>query len=227
MQKVDFDEYAETYRQSLNACFAPFGARDTFFDEYKVKCIKEWVIFNDRAYDILDYGCGVGKIAGLLAKEFSKSTVYGWDISKESLRVARDEYRELANIHFVDELPQEQKYNFLVVTMVFHHIHPAERIEALEKMKNLLKPGGKIIVFEHNPLNPFTQYIVKTCASDTDARLILRPRFIKLAKSCGFDIAFKRHILFFPWPSKLLWHLERLLRFIPLGAQYVVVLTQK
>lgn len=224
MQKVDFDEYAETYRKNLNTCFAPFGSNDTFFDEYKIKCLKEWVITEDRPYDILDYGCGVGKIAGLLAKEFKLSNVYGWDISRESLRVARRENEALKNIYFMDNLPEEQKYDFLIATMVFHHIQPDERAGVLSEMKKLLKPGGKVVVFEHNPLNPFTQYIVKTCPSDADARLILRQKFVHLAKTCGFDVVFKRHVLFFPWPSKFLWNLEQLLRFIPLGAQYMLVL---
>lgn len=227
MEKVDFDKYAESYRTNLNNCFTPFHTTDIFFDKYKVRCIKEWVAENNEAYYILDYGCGVGKIARLLAKEYPKSSIYGWDISKESLNVARRESSEFANLHFVDKLSESQKYDFLVVTMVFHHIEPNLRADILKQMKNLLKPGGKIVIFEHNPLNPATQYIVKTCPSDADAKLILRQKFIKLATSCGYKVELKRHILFFPWPSEFLWKVENFLRFLPFGAQYMVVMALK
>ncbi|MDP3947259.1 MAG: class I SAM-dependent methyltransferase [bacterium] len=227
MTKVDFDEHAGTYRETLNACFAPFGGKDTFFDSYKIDCIKQWVAADNQAYDILDYGCGIGKITGPLAKEFQQSTVHGWDISRESLRVAREENRELKNIHFIDELSPEQKYNFIIVVMVFHHIKPDERVSVLLEMKKLLKPGGKIVIFEHNPLNPVTRYIVSACPFDADAELILRNKFVALAKLSGFEVEFKRHILFFPWPAKLFRNIERLLRFIPLGAQYMLILAPK
>src|SRR3989344_5977363 len=226
MPKVDFDKHADTYRESLNKCFAPFYGDDTFFDRYKIDCIKKWAAPKDGAYDFLDYGCGIGKITGPLAKEFPQSEVYSWDISMESVRGGREEYSGLKNVHFVDELPPEQKYDFIVVAMVFHHVAPEERAVAMSQIKKLLKSGGKVIIFEHNPLNPVTRHIVNNCPFDTDAKLILRNKFVKLAEGCGFEAVFKRYIVFFPWPAKFLRGLENLLRSVPMGAQYMLVLSK-
>lgn len=224
MFKADFDEHAQTYRKSLNASLAPFGGKDDFFDLYKIDCLKKWVIDHNQVCDILDYGCGIGKITNILAKEFPQSNIYGHDVSKESILVAKKENAGLKNIYFIDELSEKQKYDFIIAANVFHHIKPNERINAMNKIKNLLKLGGKIIIFEHNPLNPITRRIVNRCPFDKNAKIILRNKFIQLAKSCGLEIKFKQYIVFFPWSSKLFRNLEFLLGFIPLGAQYMLIL---
>lgn len=138
--------------------------------------------------------------------------------------VAKKENSELKNIYFIDELSEKQKYNFIIAANVFHHIKLAERKDALLKLKKLLKPSGKIIIFEHNPLNPITRRIVKECSFDKDAEIILRGEFIKLAEACDLKTELKRYIVFFPWASNLLRNLEHLLKFVPLGAQYMLVL---
>ena len=227
MVKVNFDKHARTYRESLNTCFAPFGGKDTYYDSYKIECIKKWAVFDDKAYDILDYGCGIGKLTGLLAKEFRKSVVYGWDISRKSLRLAKEEYAETKNINFIDELFPDRKYDFIIVSMVFHHIKPDDRINTLINIKRLLKPDGKIIIFEHNPLNPVVRYIINRCPLDEDAELVMRNKFVRLAKICGLQAEFARYTLFFPRPSKLLMNLENLLKFIPFSAQYMLILSSK
>ena len=108
---------------------------------------------------------------------------------------------------------------------VFHHVEPIERKETLLKIKMLLKPGGKIIIFEHNPLNPVTRYIVSQCPFDKDAEIILRRKFLKLTADCGLKTDGKKYILFFPWSPKIFRKMEKLLGFMPLGAQYMLVLT--
>lgn len=227
MFKSDFDEHAQNYRKSLNASLAPFGGKDNFFDFYKIYCLKKWAITENQSYDILDYGCGIGKITSILVREFPQSNIYGFDVSKESMLVAKKENAELKNIYFMDELSEKQKYDFIIAANVFHHIEPNERINAMNKIKNLLKSSGKIIIFEHNPLNPITRRIVSQCPFDKNAEIILRNKFIQLAKSCGLEIEFKQYIVFFPWPSKLFRNLEILLGFLPLGAQYMLVLKSK
>lgn len=227
MLRVDFDEHAHTYRALLKSSIGFLGTNDTFFDSYKVYCIKNWVANDNRAYDILDYGCGIGKLTGLLGKDYQRSTVYGYDISKKSLYLAKEKYAEMKNIYFINELPKEQKYDLIIVANVFHHINPDERINSFFKIKELLNPDGKIVVFEHNPFNPLTRYIVSTCPFDLDAKLIWLHNFIEMALRCGMEAELKRYILFFPWSPKLFRNIECLLKCVPLGAQYMLSLAKK
>ncbi len=227
MSKVDFDEHAHSYRESLKSSLGFFGKNESFFDLYKVYCIKKWVANNNQAYDMLDYGCGIGKLSSLLAKDLGRSTVYGYDVSVRSLSVAIEENAGLKNVHFINELSEERNYDFVIASNVFHHVKPDERVSVLNKIKNMLKPYGRIIIFEHNPFNPLTRYIVRNCSFDADAKLIWRNNFIELSVTCGLKIEHKPYILFFPLASKLLRALEYYLRHIPFGAQYMLVLMHK
>lgn len=227
MPETGFDSYSHNYRETLKASISFSGKGDEFFDSFKIYYIKKWVANDNRAYDILDFGCGIGKLTGLLAKEFQQSLVYGHDISKKSLNVAREESAGLKNVCFVDSLPEDKKYDFIIVANVFHHINHSEHANTLLKIKEFLKPDGKIVIFEHNPFNPLTRYVVNTCPFDADARLIYQHKFTKLIKICGMKVELKPYIVFFPWPSGIFRMLENLLRHVPLGAQYMLLLTNK
>lgn len=227
VSNVNFDIYAKTYRETLSSCLEGFGKHDAFFDILKVDSVKRWVINDSYTYEILDFGCGIGKLTCLLAKNFQRSIIYGYDISKKSLCVARKENAAIKNVYFIDNLLAETRYDIIIAANIFHHIIPGERIKILREIKKLLKPQGKIVFFEHNPLNPFTRYIVKICPFDVGAKLIRRHELIKTIESSGFKIEVKHYILFFPWLSRVFREIERWLRHIPVGAQYFIVASNK
>ena len=55
-----------------------------------------------------------------------------------------------------------------------HHVPPPQWTRFVAEMFRVIRTGGLALVFEHNPYNPATQYIVKTCDIDKDA-VLLRP----------------------------------------------------
>jgi len=225
--KADFDKHSRTYRETLNTSLRLFRRDKNFFDLLKASCIKNWVIKDSDTYDILDFGCSVGKLTGLLAKDFRRSSVLGYDISSESLAVAEEENAGLKNIHFTNEFPEGQMYDFIIAANVFHHIDSSQHVDALCTIKQLLKPKGKIVVFEHNPLNPLTRYIVSICPFDTDARLIWLRNFVKIANMSNLRVELRSYVFFFPWHSNIFRKMEWVLRHIPLGAQYMLTLVHK
>ena len=50
----------------------------------------------------------------------------------------------------------------------------------------MLKPGGMLFVFEHNPLNPLTRHAVNTCVFDENAHLILARTMNNRVRKAGF-----------------------------------------
>jgi hypothetical protein len=80
-------------------------------------------------------------------------------------------------------------------------------------------------LFEHNPLNPLTKYLVRTCVFDKDAKLLKNSYAIRLLKYNDFKILVKKFIIFFPRKgvlSKVIF-LEKYLQWLPLGGQYFIV----
>ena len=224
---MDFDKFNYNYKEMLNYSLGIFRKNYTFFDSFKITCMKDRVLKNDTVYDILDFGCGIGKLTALLAREFLKSTVYGYDISKECLYVAKKENAELRNLYFIDSLAEAYRFDIVVVAGVFHHIQSNERRATMCKLRDILKPGGRIIIFEHNPLNPLTRCIVNRCLFDSDAELIRCHKFVEMAKGSGLAVEQKLYVLFFPWPSGVFRKIEHCLRHIPVGAQYLIVASRK
>lgn len=218
-----FDKDAYRYREMLKSAISCFGVEEAFFDYLKVYCLKPWITDSDTSYDILDFGCGIGKLTAVLAKTFQKSRVYGYDISYASLSIAREANGTINNVYFVSDLNGENKYDFIIAANVFHHIKVAEHNAVLLKMKMLLNNNGKICIFEHNPANLLTQYIVRRFPFDVDAKLIWRHVFIKKVLLSELKVIAKEYILFFPWRVNLFRKIERFLVHIPLGAQYMLI----
>jgi SAM-dependent methyltransferase len=222
--RVDFDDYSQDYQKLVTDSLGLCGEADDYFDQYKINCLRRWVVESDNCFDILDFGCGIGKQTALMAKVFPNAAIVGFDISKKSVAIAREKSAPADNVRFSDQLPTKGRYDVIVAANVFHHILPEDRLKTLVDLKHQLKPNGRLVVFEHNPLNPLTRYAVSTCPFDVDAVLVWPNQFVRLARSIGIEIDQKRYIVFFPKLLKIFRSLEPQLWWLLVGAQYMLVL---
>ena len=87
----------------------------------------------------------------------------------------------------------------------------------------LLAPGGRLFVFEHNPLNPVTRRAVAACDFDDDAVLLWPWQARRVLRSAGLRDVRLDYIVFFPRSLARLRPLEPRLAWLPLGAQVMVV----
>ena len=222
--KVDFDNYSQEYRDLITNSVGLSGETDDYFDLYKVDCLKRWVIGGDAHFDILDFGCGIGKQTGLLASLFASASVVGFDVSEKSVQMAQEKFSDILNVRFCSDLPAGETYDLITMANVLHHIAPEEREEILVTLKNRLKPDGRLVIFEHNPLNPLTRHVVNTCPFDTDAVLVWPWAFSHVFKRVGFYKSQCRYIVFFPRFLSFLRRFEQHLWWLPIGAQYMLIL---
>ena len=114
------------------------------------------------------------------------------------------------------------QFDLIFVAGVFHHIHPAERLINIEKIKNLLSNNGCLFIFEHNPYNPITRKLVRECPFDKDAVLLTKSEMIKLLERSNFKVDTSGYCLFIPPKFSYLLKLEKILTGLPLGGQYFV-----
>ena len=84
----------------------------------------------------------------------------------------------------------------------------------------MLRPGGWLVIFEHNPVNPVTRYIVATCEFDKNAVLIPAGRLRACEKVAGFTKVEVKYTGFFPGALRVLRPVEPYLSALPVGAQY-------
>jgi SAM-dependent methyltransferase len=196
-QPADFDGCAEDYEERLNSCLGPLGGKDDYFHRQKLGCLKRWITGVEPGATILDFGCGIGNLTGLTAQAFPRSTVYGYDVSRKCIEAARKKWGHLGNLTFSNDPPSKGSCQLIIAANVFHHIKPSDRIGELLQLKDILKTGRNIVIFEHNPLNPLTRQIVRACPFDREAELISLSRFLGLAYRSGLRVRLKRYTVFF------------------------------
>jgi SAM-dependent methyltransferase len=114
------------------------------------------------------------------------------------------------------------QFDVVVASSVLHHVEVFERRKTYADMLRLLRPGGHLCVFEHNPLNLVTQWVVHHAPMDCNARL-LRPWELRdgLRQAGAVDVKIE-YLMFVPPRLRFCWPLERPLAWLPLGAQYAV-----
>lgn len=219
-----FDKFAENYRQTHSASIKNISGTDSYyFAEYKVKELMQFEEDND--IKVLDFGCGDGLTECYFEKWFPKFKITGIDVSEKSVEEAKK--KQLKNSTFqilkADTLPFESNsFDIIFVAGVLHHIDAHKHQEILNEVFRVSKPKGRLYVFEHNPLNPFTKFLVQTCEFDKGVKLITSKKTKRLLKDSGFKINNLIYTIFFPRKSffKLFLVFEKYLRKFPFGGQY-------
>jgi len=224
MDSAEFDKVADEYLaiHSRNTRFT--GEDPEYFARYKIEELRRrWDAAGRKSpAAILDFGTGVGASLPHLARMFPDARLTALDVSRKSLAVAQG--RGVA-AEFVcyegDRIPlPEGKFDLVFSSCVFHHIPVDEHVGLLTQLRGVLRPGGWLVIFEHNPVNPVTRYIVATCEFDENAVLIPASGLKAREKAAGFSGIEVVYTGFFPGALRFLRKLEPYLSALPVGAQY-------
>jgi 2-polyprenyl-3-methyl-5-hydroxy-6-metoxy-1,4-benzoquinol methylase len=219
-QPAEFDAYAGSYEEDHRSSVSASGEDPAYFHDYKVTCLARKGLL--EAGPLLDFGCGIGNLTERLVARCAE--VHAYDPWAQSLVRAR-ERASTAHIH--DDAKTIPKAHFATVVLsgVLHHVAPSARIELLRTVRGLLRPGGIIVVFEHNRLNPVTRRAVAACAFDDDAILLWPWEARGVLREAGFKSVRTEYIVFFPRALAFLRPLEPKLRRVILGAQQMILAT--
>ena len=225
MDVAEFDKFAEEYRSAHAQNIRISGEEPDYFARYKIdEVARRWRGMGRPApAAVLDFGTGIGNSLPYLKSAFPAAKLTGLDVSEKSLEVAAQRCPGAAELVRYDggvpPLP-EASFDLVFSACVFHHIDADEHVHLLASLKKLLKPGGVMAIFEHNPVNPVTRYIVATCPFDENAVLIPAGDFVRKQRQAGFAKVEAAYTGFFPGSLKALRPLERFMTAIPVGAQY-------
>ena len=220
-----FDGHADTYDDDLNRGLAVSGESKDYFARERVRwlagCLSR---LGEHPKSLLDYGCGIGDTTGILREQLKVQSIVGVDVSLRSLERARVQHgsRNCSFLTFADYRPSES-VDLAYCNGVFHHIPLAQRDAAIAYIYQSLRPGGLFALWENNPWNPGTRYVMSRISFDRDAITIPPPEARTLLKKTGFEIIRTDYQFFFPRMLKSLRFLEAYLSGFPLGAQYQVL----
>lgn len=227
MEISEFDRFAEEYSELHKRNIAITGEGPEFFAEYKIRTLREitGTPSPGRTHSILDFGSGIGNSIPYFQKYFPSSELLCADVSRRSLALGRTRFPS-----FGIDVPIERStipvldhaVDLAFSACVFHHIPHDEHDLWLRELRRVVRPGGTLLVFEHNPLNPLTVRAVNTCEFDQNAVLIRARALSNRCRAAGWSRADTRYHVFFPRALAALRPAERHLGWLPLGAQYSV-----
>ena len=221
----DFDGFADEYRVIHTQNLKLSGADSFYFAEMKVRLLQS--LETDKPLKVLDVGCGDGTTEQFIQQYFPQWKTEGIDISANSIEVATKRNLIGANFAVYDgcNVPfADECFDLVFIAGVLHHVDFTLHQALMKEINRTLKKGGRLVLFEHNPLNPLTRYLVKTCVFDLQAKLLQHFYTSKLLIQNNLLIKQKKFIIFFPRTgllSKLIF-LEKYLYWLPLGGQYFI-----
>lgn len=160
---------------------------------------------------VADVACGVGWAAISLARAYPNITVDGFDLDEPSIEIASRNAKEAGvadRVHFeakdAANPALESRYDLAMVVEAIHDL--AQPVGVLRAIREMLKPGGTLIVADERTEDVFTApaseterlfyaYSVLCClpsAMDDDASaatgtVMRRTTFETYAKEAGFD----------------------------------------
>jgi SAM-dependent methyltransferase len=225
----DFDNFAATYEDDINSAIAFAGREHAFYIDVKREQILRLAQqhFADlKSLDVLDLGCGLGAYHPGLEGKFHE--LHGVDVSARSVELAASRHPFVQYSTFDGfKLPYaDGQFSIAFTICVMHHVPPPQWKSFVAEMHRVIAPGGLALVFEHNPYNPATQYVVKTCDIDKDAVLLRPGKLRALFADAGFADVFTRSIISVPPAGKMLSKLDSLLGHLPFGTQYYLSATK-
>jgi ubiquinone/menaquinone biosynthesis C-methylase UbiE len=222
--ETEFDAFAKSYDNLHNKCLRFAGESQDYYSEYKIQDVRStWAgLSPSPPRRILDFGAGTGSSIPFWYREFPHAQLIAADVSPKCLESLRETYGHEQTLLLKDGriLLPDKSVDIAFAACVFHHIAPADHLDCLREMHRVLRPGGACFIFEHNPLNPLTRYVVNRCEFDRNAILIRSGKMKRLLQTAGFlhpRVAFR---IFFPGHLSRLRPLERGLKWLPLGGQY-------
>ncbi|HEV8542732.1 MAG TPA: class I SAM-dependent methyltransferase [Verrucomicrobiae bacterium] len=221
----EFDQYAEDYDAALAKGLSVSGESKDYFAEGRAKwlgqCLQRLRVEPDT---ILDFGCGTGSATPYLLKLTGAKKLVGVEVSLQSIKVA-ERIHGAPNVQF--KLSSEYQPNGEIALAfcngVFHHIPLSERPGAVKYVFDSLRPGGFFALWENNPWNPGTRYVMSRIPFDKDAITLSFLETKRLLRSAGFGIERTDFLFIFPRSLSVLRPFEGLVRGLPVGAQYQVL----
>ncbi len=221
----EFDTYAHDYDTALHRGLVISGENKVFFAKGRVlwlsRCLKK-LAFEPRL--VLDYGCGTGSATSFFIDILGAERVVGVDLSAKSLEVARQIHKGLpVEYSLSSDYKPSNPIDLAFCNGVFHHIPPCERVEIVKWIARCLRSGGYLSLWDNNPWNPGTRWVMSRIPFDKDAIMLPAKSARTLVEGAGLRIVRIDYCFIFPKFLNAFRRIEKCVAWLPLGTQYQVL----
>ncbi|NJM67888.1 MAG: methyltransferase domain-containing protein [Acaryochloris sp. RU_4_1] len=137
-------------RQQYNRFAAVYDQRWHRYVTNTLEFLKTWVQISPTER-VLDIACGTGEFERMILAEYSKQEIMGVDISEQMLAIAQQKIHAFPNVSFqtanASALPfADNSFDVVVSANAFHYFD--DPAVALQEMKRVLKPMGRVVILD-------------------------------------------------------------------------------
>lgn len=205
-EQTDFDAVAGVYDDVFPA----------HIREYYLHRRTSYIVRHVPSATALDVGAGTGLLAERLHD--SGFSVVALDPFPQMLDQLGRRRPEIARVVARgDDLPfPDDTFDFTYSVAVMHHIADPDLVRrTLAEMVRVTRPGGRILIWDHNPLNLYWPLLMRRVPQDSGAeRLIPMAELIAGLAATGAEIVRAERLGLIPEfvPRRLLWLAARVER---------------
>ncbi len=180
------------------------GGIGSWFRRYRDR--KIFSLLKEEGQCVIDLGCGEGITLEAMMETFPRKRCLGIELDRESSRTCRLFALPVLNGSIYDLSIRTDAIDDCLLTDVLEHLEDPRK--ALEDIRRILKPGGRLIVVIPNDRNFFWSRLLclkwKEAFYDPGHVRQWRPRALKdLLRSKGFRVVYRENIPFLTWPLSL------------------------
>jgi SAM-dependent methyltransferase len=138
---------------------------------------------------VLDVGCGTGQLGAAIASE--GYDVFGVDLSSSMVAKARERGLSGTYAGVTTALPfAAESFDLALTVATLHHLETPRRVaETVGEMARVVKRGGFVVLWDHNPANPYWPILMKRVPQDSgDERLVPLPEILHDVRCAGLRL---------------------------------------
>jgi SAM-dependent methyltransferase len=148
----------------------------------------------------LDVGCGTGVLAARLAE--AGYDMVGADPSDGMLDILRSQWPAVQAVQASGtDLPfDDDSFDLVMCVAVMHHVaDPGDVRQTLIEMVRVARPGGRVLVWDHNPRNPYWGRLMAKVPQDTgEERLIPEEEVLGGLRAGGAEVLMSAQLSMVP-----------------------------
>ncbi|MCA1647600.1 MAG: methyltransferase domain-containing protein [Chloroflexi bacterium] len=137
---------------------------------------------------VLDVGCGTGQLGSAIASE--GFDVFGVDLSASMVARARERGLVGTFAAVTTALPfAANSFDLALTVATLHHLETPERVATtIREMARIVKPSGFVVLWDHNPANPYWPILMKRVPQDSgDERLVPLAELLRDIQAAGLE----------------------------------------
>ena len=182
-----FDRWAPSYDHSL--------LQRLMFEPVHEAALTAFFAASSSPHDVLDVGCGTGRLLETVARRWGDAWLTGVDASEAMIAQAQGKHEGDARFTFrrgdACALPLESgSFEVVFSTLSFHHWE--DQAAGVREVARVLRPGGLLVLADVDAPAPL-RWILRSLRQWTDQANIQGPDAIqRLLEEAGFSVLTRR-----------------------------------